>query len=73
MLGATINRTFDDLVSWLYRGSDYPEGALLSTGTCLVPEMDVTLRHEDTVRIRVSELGELTNHVVEGALTASAA
>lgn len=68
-----LNRTFDDLVSWLYRGSDYPEGALLSTGTCLVPEMDVTLRHGDTVRIRVGEIGELTNQVVEGSRMGSAA
>ncbi|MEO8093640.1 MAG: fumarylacetoacetate hydrolase family protein [Pseudolysinimonas sp.] len=59
-----LNRTFADLVDWLYRCNDFPEGALLSTGTCLVPEMDVTLTEGDTVRISVSELGVLTNRVV---------
>lgn len=66
-----LHRSFDDLVSWLYRGSEFPEGALLSTGTCLVPEMDVTLHEGDTVRIRVSGLGELTNRVVRGTLAGS--
>jgi 2-dehydro-3-deoxy-D-arabinonate dehydratase len=61
-----LNRSFDDLVSWLYRGSEFPEGALLSTGTCLVPELDVTLHEGDTVRIEVGGLGELTNRVVRG-------
>lgn len=68
-----LNRTFDDLVGWLYRGSEFPDGALLSTGTCLVPELDVTLHEGDTVRIRVSEIGELTNPVVRGSLRGSQA
>jgi fumarylacetoacetate (FAA) hydrolase family protein len=37
---------------------------VLSTGTMLVPEMDVTLQEGDEVAITIAELGTLVNPVV---------
>ena len=34
-----LHRRLEDLVDWLYREVDFPDGAWLSTGTCLVPDL----------------------------------
>ena len=39
---------------------------VLSTGTSLVPDLPFTLRAGDEIRISISEIGELVNHVVRG-------
>jgi 2-dehydro-3-deoxy-D-arabinonate dehydratase len=44
----------------------HPDGAVLSTGTCLVPPAPFTLGDGDVVRIGVAELGVLENPVVRG-------
>jgi len=44
----------------------HPEGAVLSTGTCLVPPMPFTLDDGHLVRISVEEVGTLQNPVVRG-------
>lgn len=59
-----LHRTLDDLVSHLFRCTHFPEGAILSTGTGLVPGMDFTLRAGDVVAIGVESVGTLTNPVV---------
>ena len=41
-------------------------GAVLSTGTSLVPDLPFTLEAGDEVRIRISGIGELVNPVVRG-------
>src|SRR3954470_653326 len=56
-----LKRTLPELVSWLYRALDFPVGAVLLTGTSVVPEL--TLEAEDRVRISISGLGELVNTV----------
>jgi 2-dehydro-3-deoxy-D-arabinonate dehydratase len=56
-----LKRTLPELVSWLYRALDFPVGAVLLTGTSVVPEL--TLQAEDRVRISISGLGELVNTV----------
>ena len=43
----------------------FPVGALLLTGTGIVPEATFTLEPGDVVRIDVEGLGMLTNPVVE--------
>jgi 2-dehydro-3-deoxy-D-arabinonate dehydratase len=56
-----LKRTLPELASWLYRALDFPVGAVLLTGTSVVPEL--TLQAEDQVRINISGLGELVNTV----------
>lgn len=61
---AKMRRSFDDLVSYAFAADDFPDGMVLSTGTMLVPEMDVTLQEGDEVAITIAELGTLVNPVV---------
>jgi len=61
---AKMRRTFDELAGWLSRGLDFPAGAVLMTGTGLVPDEPFTLLAGDTVNIRIDPLGTLT-HTVE--------
>jgi 2-dehydro-3-deoxy-D-arabinonate dehydratase len=51
-----MRRSLDELVSWLYRELEFPIGALLMTGTGVVPGEDFTLSPGDAVRVRVGEL-----------------
>jgi 2-dehydro-3-deoxy-D-arabinonate dehydratase len=60
---ATLHRRLDDLVSYLMRADDHPDGVILSTGTCLVPPAPFTLADGDTVEIAVGGLGVLRNPV----------
>lgn len=68
--GATSMRAFRrrlrDLVDYLFREDDHPQGVILSTGTGIVPESPFTLEHGDLVEIRISGLGVLRNPVVRG-------
>lgn len=63
---AQLARTPEDLVDWLFRGQDYPDGVALATGTGIVPDLDFALRVGDRVAITVEGVGTLTNPVVEG-------
>src|SRR5258708_14930072 len=38
-----LRRRFDDLVAHFFRADVHPDGAILATGTCLVPESPFTL------------------------------
>lgn len=58
-----IKRSLTELVSWLYRESDFPAGCFLMTGTCLVPGNDFTLREGDNVEISIDGIGTLANSV----------
>ena len=58
-----LNRTLEDLTSYVFRCQDFPHGVILSTGTGIVPPMDVALAAGDTVEINVAGIGTLTNHV----------
>jgi 2-dehydro-3-deoxy-D-arabinonate dehydratase len=61
-----LHRRLDELVGYLMRGDDHPDGVLLSTGTCLVPPPPFTLADGDTVEITIEGIGTLTNPVVRG-------
>jgi 2-dehydro-3-deoxy-D-arabinonate dehydratase len=63
---AQIQRAFSHLLEFLFRADSYPEGAVLSTGTGLVPGMDFTLQADDVVSISIDEVGTLTNAVAIG-------
>lgn len=60
-----IHRTFDDLVGYLFRCNDFPDGAVLMTGTGIIPPNEFTLRDGDVVEIAISEIGTLSNPVVK--------
>jgi 2-dehydro-3-deoxy-D-arabinonate dehydratase len=58
-----IKRTFEELVSFLYRECSFPWGSLLMTGTGIVPTSDFTLHSGDTILITVDPIGTLVNTV----------
>jgi 2-dehydro-3-deoxy-D-arabinonate dehydratase len=60
---ASLKRGLEELVSWLYRAQDFPVGAVLLTGTSVIPAIEFTLRAGDEVRIAITGLGELVNTV----------
>jgi 2-dehydro-3-deoxy-D-arabinonate dehydratase len=58
-----IKRTFNELKDWLYRSQKFPHGAILLTGTGIVPPDTFTLEPEDRIRIAISGIGILENDV----------
>ena len=61
-----LKRRLEDLIEYLFREDDFPDGVILSTGTALVPETPFTLQHGDVVEIEIDQLGLLRNPVVTG-------
>src|SRR4051812_14542456 len=59
-----IKRTFKELAEYLFRSQTFPHGAVLLTGTGVVPGDDFTLEAGDVIRIDVSGIGSLENSVV---------
>jgi 2-dehydro-3-deoxy-D-arabinonate dehydratase len=51
---STMKRTLPELVEFLTRELDFPQGVFLMTGTCLVPD-EFTLQSDDVVVIQVGE------------------
>ncbi len=60
---AAMKRTLEDLVSWLGRDNSFPNGAILLTGTGVVPPDDFTLTASDAVHIDITGIGRLSNIV----------
>jgi 2-dehydro-3-deoxy-D-arabinonate dehydratase len=60
---ADMRRSPAELVDWLFRAQEFPVGAVLLTGTAIVPPSDFTLRPGDLVTITVAGLGKLSNPV----------
>lgn len=63
---ARLHRRLEDLVAALYQPTDFPDGAVLATGTGVVPGLDFTLMGGDRVDITVAGVGTLSNPVVRG-------
>jgi 2-dehydro-3-deoxy-D-arabinonate dehydratase len=59
-----IKRDFAQLAEFLFRSQQFPHGAILLTGTGIVPPDTFTLRERDTIEIEISGIGLLKNHVV---------
>ena len=59
-----IKRDFDDLIAYLLRSQRFPYGAVLLTGTGIVPPDSFTLQPQDQVSISISGIGTLQNTVV---------
>ena len=58
-----IKRSFDELAGFLFRSQVFPHGAVLLTGTGIVPADDFTLQERDEVEIEISGIGVLRNPV----------
>ena len=58
-----IKRTFDSLAEFLFRSQSFPHGAVLLTGTGVVPPDNFNPAAGDRVRIRISGIGTLENPV----------
>lgn len=65
-----MRRRFDDLVDSLFLHQALPEGAVLSTGTCIVPPLTQPTRAGDRVSIEIEEVGSLVSTVVDDAVIA---
>jgi 2-dehydro-3-deoxy-D-arabinonate dehydratase len=61
-----IKRPLQALVDCLFAEADFPDGAIISTGTGIVPEITFTLEPGDTVTIEIDQVGVLANPVVAG-------
>ncbi|MEX0716910.1 MAG: fumarylacetoacetate hydrolase family protein [Planctomycetaceae bacterium] len=59
-------REFDELIAWLARDNEFPQGAILLTGTGIVPPDEFSLQDGDTVAIEITGIGILENPVVKG-------
>ena len=58
-----LKRSYDELAGFLYRDNDFPDGALLMTGTGIVPDHPFTLQAGDLVSITIDKIGTLQNSV----------
>lgn len=58
-----LHRTPAELVSWLFRAMSFPRGAVLLTGTSIVPAPTFSLATGDDVEIALEGLGVLRNPV----------
>lgn len=58
-----LKRSYDELVSYLIKDNDIPDGTTLLTGTCIIPDDSFTLQEGDVVEIEISSIGVLRNPV----------
>lgn len=58
-----IKRSFEELSGFLFRECSFPHGALLMTGTGIVPGGGFTLQAGDKISISVAGIGTLVNTV----------
>jgi 2-dehydro-3-deoxy-D-arabinonate dehydratase len=59
-----IKRSFDELAGFLFRSQVFPHGAVMLTGTGVVPPDTFTLRERDAIAIEISGIGWLRNPVM---------
>ncbi len=58
-----MKRTGTELVSWLGRENSFPHGAILLTGTGVIPPDEFTLAVDDLVTIEIEGIGVLENRI----------
>ena len=63
---ASLKRTPEELVAFLFRENSFPQGCFLLTGTGIVPPDSFTLAAGDEVRITIPPIGTLVNLVEAG-------
>ena len=60
-----IKRSLDELAGFLFMELDFPKGAILSTGTGIVPGQDFSLTHGDVVAITIGGADGITTLTLE--------
>jgi 2-dehydro-3-deoxy-D-arabinonate dehydratase len=60
---ARLRRSPEELAAWLFRELSFPWGAVLLTGTGIVPPEPFTLQPGDVVEIEIEGIGRLVNEV----------
>jgi 2-dehydro-3-deoxy-D-arabinonate dehydratase len=60
---ARMARKFEELIDWLGRDNRFPTGAILLTGTGIVPPDEFSLQDGDLVSIAIEGIGVLENRV----------
>lgn len=65
---ARMARSPEDLVGWLAREQQFPDGVILLTGTGIVPPDDFTLQPGDQIAITITGIGTLRTGVALGKL-----
>jgi 2-dehydro-3-deoxy-D-arabinonate dehydratase len=63
-----LKRRLDELTRYLFLQDEFPSGAILCTGTALVPDPPFTLQHGDIAEITIDTLGTLRNPVIKGKI-----
>lgn len=58
-----MKRKHTELVAYLFREMDFPNGAFLMTGTGIIPADDFTLKIGDQINITIEGIGTLINTV----------
>jgi 2-dehydro-3-deoxy-D-arabinonate dehydratase len=58
-----IKRNFEQLAEFLFRSQKFPNGAILLTGTGIVPPETFSLQEKDEIEIEISGIGLLKNFV----------
>lgn len=58
-----LKRTMHELGDWLFKNQLFPDGVVLSTGTCVVPPLNQPAVDGDVVTICINGVGSLTNIV----------
>jgi 2-dehydro-3-deoxy-D-arabinonate dehydratase len=59
-----IRRSFGELAEYLFRSQRFPDGAILLTGTGIVPPDTFSLQDQDVIEIEIPPIGVLRNPVV---------
>ncbi|NEE04180.1 fumarylacetoacetate hydrolase family protein [Phytoactinopolyspora halotolerans] len=59
-----MRRTVPELAGWLFQALEHPYGAVLLTGTGIVPDRRFTLMEGDIVTVSIAGIGEISNPVV---------
>jgi 2-dehydro-3-deoxy-D-arabinonate dehydratase len=60
---AQMKRNPEELVGFVFRECSFPAGALIMTGTGIVPGNDFTLKRGDIIKISIDGIGTLENFV----------
>jgi 2-dehydro-3-deoxy-D-arabinonate dehydratase len=60
-----MKRSFEEIVAALFAELSHPAGAVLLTGTGVVPPDEVTLRDGDEVRIAIDGVGVLRHDIYQ--------